>query len=334
MTRPKIALALSPENSHCQTLLRLWPFLGGSTYTESPAVIVPLEAAELIIVHLQAPELEAVTTDGQGRPYILIDSKDGCDLGGMARTLLSGDRPPAAIWKKARYADPGLYNRIQGRYQVELIRQEFAGPTIWKVPKPIPPERLGRIKSPFGFGSFAGPVEVLAESVQEYLPSQNRPVDVSFAGTTSYDGSLVERHRRACVEAIRALPAPIKWVCHDSRCLTFPEYCDLLFSSKCVVSPFGWGETCYRDWETVFAGCVLIKPSVKHVDNFPGHVGCNCDFSDLPTAIKKALALPRETVLSWRQKTIAINSPREIGRRLWNDIREAINVGMAIDPRV
>lgn len=36
-----------------------------------------------------------------------------------------------------------------------------------------------------------------------------------------------------------------------------------------VLSPFGWGEICHRDFEAIIYGCTLLKPDMEHVDTFP-----------------------------------------------------------------
>lgn len=39
--------------------------------------------------------------------------------------------------------------------------------------------------------------------------------------------------------------------------------------SKIVVSPFGWGELCLRDFETVRSGALLMKPDMSHLETWP-----------------------------------------------------------------
>lgn len=39
--------------------------------------------------------------------------------------------------------------------------------------------------------------------------------------------------------------------------------------SKIVLSPFGWGELCLRDFETVRSGALLLKPDMSHVETWP-----------------------------------------------------------------
>jgi spore maturation protein CgeB len=54
------------------------------------------------------------------------------------------------------------------------------------------------------------------------------------------------------------------------------------------VSPFGWGELCYRDFEAACLGTLLIKPSVAHLRTEPDvfvenetYVPVRWDLSDL-----------------------------------------------------
>ncbi|MCU0904693.1 MAG: glycosyltransferase [Tabrizicola sp.] len=39
--------------------------------------------------------------------------------------------------------------------------------------------------------------------------------------------------------------------------------------SKVCCSPFGYGEVCWRDYEAVLTGAVLLKPDMSHVETDP-----------------------------------------------------------------
>jgi len=41
------------------------------------------------------------------------------------------------------------------------------------------------------------------------------------------------------------------------------------YNVMAMLSPFGWGEICYRDYEAVLGGSYLIKPDMKHLDTWP-----------------------------------------------------------------
>ncbi len=51
--------------------------------------------------------------------------------------------------------------------------------------------------------------------------------------------------------------------------LTFKEYNETMANSKIVVSPFGYGELCVRDWSAFIFGACLLKPSMEHMETWP-----------------------------------------------------------------
>jgi hypothetical protein len=36
-----------------------------------------------------------------------------------------------------------------------------------------------------------------------------------------------------------------------------------------VLSPFGWGEVCFRDFEAIISGSLLLKPDMSHLKTWP-----------------------------------------------------------------
>ncbi len=65
------------------------------------------------------------------------------------------------------------------------------------------------------------------------------------------------------------------------------KYMHELEMSKFVVSPFGYGEICVRDFEAFYKGCVLFKPNMDHLVTYPNYyidgktyVSVKWDFSD------------------------------------------------------
>jgi hypothetical protein len=47
------------------------------------------------------------------------------------------------------------------------------------------------------------------------------------------------------------------------------QYYRELGDSKIVLSPFGWGEVCFRDFEAILSGALLFKPDMSHLETFP-----------------------------------------------------------------
>jgi hypothetical protein len=84
------------------------------------------------------------------------------------------------------------------------------------------------------------------------------------------------------------------------------EFMNELRRSKLCFSPFGYGEICWRDFEAIACGAVLVKPDMSHVRAQPDiyrpfetYIPVRWDLADLNDRVREALASP-ET-----QKTIA-----------------------------
>jgi hypothetical protein len=76
-------------------------------------------------------------------------------------------------------------------------------------------------------------------------------------------------------------------------------YYDEMLRSRVCVSPFGYGEICWRDFEAVVCGCVLVKPDMSHVETEPDlfvphqtYVPVRWDYSDLVPALEALLGEP------------------------------------------
>jgi len=55
----------------------------------------------------------------------------------------------------------------------------------------------------------------------------------------------------------------------ETEPISHKEYLKELRSSMISVSPFGYGEICYRDFEIILAGALLFKPSMEHLKTYP-----------------------------------------------------------------
>ena len=72
------------------------------------------------------------------------------------------------------------------------------------------------------------------------------------------------------------------------RTVSSKQYQRDIRDSKIVVSPFGWGEVTWRDYEAACHRCLLVKPSIEHVSTTPNifvagetYVRVRWDLSDL-----------------------------------------------------
>ncbi len=93
--------------------------------------------------------------------------------------------------------------------------------------------------------------------------------------------------RGPLVERIEALKDRFKVLAPRERVSQEQYYAEMLRSRICV-SPFGYGELCWRDFEAVLCGCLLVKPSMSHVRTYPDifvpgetYAPVKWDYSDL-----------------------------------------------------
>ena len=47
------------------------------------------------------------------------------------------------------------------------------------------------------------------------------------------------------------------------------EYTKELSKTIAMISPFGWGEICYRDFEAILNKNLLVNPNMKHIETWP-----------------------------------------------------------------
>jgi hypothetical protein len=72
--------------------------------------------------------------------------------------------------------------------------------------------------------------------------------------------------------------------------------------SRIVFSPFGWGEVCFRDFDAVSLGALLVKPTMDHLTTNPDiyvpyetYVPVRWDLSDLEEKCRWSLEHPAES---------------------------------------
>lgn len=78
--------------------------------------------------------------------------------------------------------------------------------------------------------------------------------------------------------------------------INLDQYWQELYQSKLTLSPFGFGEVCYRDFEAIIAGSLLIKPDMSHLTTWPNiyvdnqtYIPVRWDGSDLVETLQNAL---------------------------------------------
>tara|TARA_R110002012_G_scaffold234930_1_gene408620 strand:- start:23731 stop:24744 length:1014 start_codon:yes stop_codon:yes gene_type:complete len=92
-----------------------------------------------------------------------------------------------------------------------------------------------------------------------------------------------------------------KGISYEKDKRPFPEFADVMRKSKCTLSPFGMGEMCFRDFEIIQFGSVMIKPDMSKVITHPNiyipyetYIPCALDWSDLIEKIEWVKNNPKQ----------------------------------------
>lgn len=113
-------------------------------------------------------------------------------------------------------------------------------------------------------------------------PSLDRRIITGFRGAL---GGSRRKHRQEAIDSIeRCSIGETRTRGRVSR----RKYLKEMRDSLTAVSPFGFGEPCYRDFEAILAGAVLVKPDMSHLETYPDvykpystYVPVRWDFEDL-----------------------------------------------------
>lgn len=165
----------------------------------------------------------------------------------------------------------------------------------------VPAEsELHKIVPGWSLGVTPGYERILDLTTVLGWPRRHRPylLNLRFvrAGTMQAE-TWYDWHRKDAYERLKVIPGR-----HSAPSPTgFKVYMANLALSRVTPSPLGWGEVCFRDYEAVAAGCLLVKPDMSHLTTSPDiyvtgetYVACRWDLSDLRERCEYHLAHPRE----------------------------------------
>lgn len=169
---------------------------------------------------------------------------------------------------------------------------------------PCPPDQLHKIKLGWNIGmkdyryfplSYFYPVGTSRLLNHMYPqptfeePGEDRPIGASFRGKVNRKSENYSYQRNKVIELFTDEKYP-NLVTGDT--VSKRKYLAELKRSKTCVSPYGWGEVCYRDFEAIICGALMIKPDMDHLETWPDiykknetYVPLNWDMSDLETKL-------------------------------------------------
>jgi hypothetical protein len=126
-------------------------------------------------------------------------------------------------------------------------------------------------------------------------PLVSRILDISYrARQPPPTRAAVGFHRAQLERIVRTLGA--KYAVRCEGILSFRDYRREIAQARIVLSPFGCGEICYRDFERFMARSILVKPDMSHLCTWPDlyvpfrtYVPLSWDFSDAETKLDSIL---------------------------------------------
>ncbi len=127
---------------------------------------------------------------------------------------------------------------------------------------------------------------------ERQLKSANKTIDIHCRMTAPSDRKTWYTSMRGrAFDAIEKLSQNYEDelnILNENKLIKYNDYIRELINSKLCISPFGYGEVCWRDFEAILAGSLLIKPDMSHLVTKPNiyipyetYVPINWDYSDL-----------------------------------------------------
>ena len=185
-----------------------------------------------------------------------------------------------------------------GRYHGKIIN-DYARLEEVQIPQPLDDATLAKLKmvvwdieSSFAHERYESEKKVW-NTYGEFVAGQNRDIDVLYLGSNGVYNQLINWHRQQFIERMKGLQG--LRIVTDGR-YDYDSYVALMRRTKIAVSPWGWGEWCWRDCEAIYLGCALVKPDTDFVFTYPdlfkdeNYYRCSADASDLAAAVNTALS--------------------------------------------
>ena len=118
-----------------------------------------------------------------------------------------------------------------------------------------------------------------------------------------------------------------------SDAIPYNHYLQKIYDSKVFVSPYGQGEICFRDFELLQLGTIMIKPDMSHLNTSPNiyedgktYISCKYDWSDLEEKIDYVLSnynvLFPEMLLSMRKKFMNEYGTHNVCQSIYDILKE------------
>lgn len=176
----------------------------------------------------------------------------------------------------------------------------------WSVGSVVPEGYEDRISPGWNLGTSKKFKQALRKPLFPFLkPSKSIDIFCRLSLGSANQKEWYYQYRYAAVEALNPLKADYKVATsggfEGTSLVPRRQYFRELKSSRIIFSPFGWGETCWRDFEAICYDGLLVKPSMAHLETNPQifiegetYVPVRWDLADLEEKCRYYLTHPDE----------------------------------------
>ncbi|WP_316753565.1 glycosyltransferase family 1 protein [Pedobacter gandavensis] len=185
--------------------------------------------------------------------------------------------------KKQLLKDRSYYTTTSQQNNLRIWLNDYPENTKTYAFEPCPKAHLSKLKLAWNIGLndyryFGFKTARLSNYLSYYLyplpfspVKKARPIDLSFRGKLPRHQSDQDPEGALSLQRqqVFRLLAEIDLMKSGVGKLTKSRYWEEMRKSKISVSPYGWGEICYRDFETFIAGAILVKPAMEHLQTYP-----------------------------------------------------------------
>jgi hypothetical protein len=242
--------------------------------------------------------------------------------------------------KKHIFSDKNQYlNRYVGKtnltdYVHRQYGHSFADNIHAQETGPVASDQLGKIV--IG-GNIALDTNIMAlyAKMRSNGPDSPKAVDIMFRGNVPKD--WLHYLRKDIEPSLVRLRESYRVIIPQKR-VGREEYYREMIDSKICLSPFGFGEICWRDFEAVICRCLLVKPDMSHIETQPNifrpfetYVPVRWDYSDVHEQCSYYLAHPveRERIVNQASKVLTDFYDKHQFVNLFSDILMRVHRGQS-----
>lgn len=283
---------MSPEVLDCDCLVMEGKFYGARWRDEEHLVLDEIAGLATRVPRLVYLETTANTAVGNPGVLPLVERYFKLQLL-KDRSLYAGSFYGNRLFTDDCHRNFGIHDRQPIRSQPVTSPAHRDKLAVWWNSSLADYSRMGRYRME-AYARLGWPAALLSFPGIARPAGAPRNAAVSCRMSTNYARETVSWHRKKAREHL----TPWTSTNRISHAGYWRELCD----SRIVVSPFGWGEICYRDYETFLAGALLVKPDMSHLETWPDlyrehttYEPYQWDGQDLRSVVENALSNPEHS---------------------------------------